>query len=361
MSKACRCGSALVTLAIDGRRLPESAFKSGWQTMKISDRFRKTFALSVHLYHYIWTTSRPRQIAICILTMILAPLMMVPLELQRRIVNGALVDKDIKLLLILGGIYLVVVCLQGAIKFWLNMLKGMAIEGIARHIRFRIVKRVRLRGQARTGAGTDLSAGTVVSMLAAETEDVSGFGGDAFGLPLLTGGTIAYVAGYLLWVQPAIAILAVVIYLPQALIVPITQYTINRLARLRIVNVRSLGRLCAAATSNRFGRLGSATGASIIKRIYRLRIAIYLRKYALAALGNFLDSLGAIIVLTIGGYLVIQGATQVGTLLVFISGLNKIADPWDELVNFYRSVSNTAVAYDMIRTQLADDNGRPEA
>ena len=38
---------------------------------------------------------------------------------------------------------------------------------------------------------------------------------------------------------------------------------------------------------------------------------------------------------------------------MFISGLNKIADPWDELINFYRSVSNTAVAYDMIRSQIS--------
>eukprot|EP01035_Chromulina_nebulosa_P046050 gene46050-62373_t len=180
--------------------------------------------------------------------MVLAPLMMVPLELQRRIVNEALPDKNIVMLLLLGGVYLLVVCLQGGIKFWLNMLKGTTIEGIARNIRFRIVARTRAHVGPGTRESAEISAGTIVSMLAAETEDVSGFGGDAFGLPLLTGGTIAYVAGYLLWVEPAIAILAVVIYLPQALIVPWTQYTINRLARLRIVHVRSPGRI-AASTS----------------------------------------------------------------------------------------------------------------
>jgi ABC-type multidrug transport system fused ATPase/permease subunit len=276
--------------------------------------------------------------------------MMVPLELQRRIMNQALVSGNIGLLAVLGGIYLAVVCLQGGIKFWLNMLKGSAIEGIARDIRVRIVCRtVEQRGPGGQSKG-DLGAGTSVAMLSGETEDVSGFGGDAFGLPLLTGGTIAYVAGYLLWVEPAIAILAVVIYLPQALIVPATQYSINRLARLRILNVRSLGRI--AARPDIAGPESHVTGKSVIARIYDLRIAIYFRKYALAALGNFLDSLGVIIVLTVGGYLVIHGTTQVGTLLVFISGLNKIADPWDELINFYRSVSNTAVAYDMIRKQL---------
>jgi ABC-type bacteriocin/lantibiotic exporter with double-glycine peptidase domain len=196
-------------------------------------------------------------------------------------------------------------------------------------------------------------------MLTAETEDVSGFGGDAFGLPLLTGGTIIYVVGYLLWVQPAIAILAVVIYLPQALIVPITQYSINRLARLRIVSVRHLGGIAAGTNWPRRGHADGMFGASVINRIYKLRIGIYVRKYLLAALGNFLDSLGVVIVLTIGGYLVIRGTTQVGTLLVFISGLDKVADPWDQLINFYRSISNTAVAYDMIRTQIDDENPSP--
>ncbi len=50
-------------------------------------------------------------------------------------------------------------------------------------------------------------------MLGVETEDISGFAGDALAVPMLSIGTILYVAGYLIWVEPAIAILAVVIYL----------------------------------------------------------------------------------------------------------------------------------------------------
>lgn len=316
----------------------------------MADRFRKTFHLSRDLYAYIWKESRPRQIVICLLTMVLAPLMMVPLEIQRRIVNGALPDGDFRLLVLLCLAYLGVIVLQGSVKFALNMVKGMAVEGIARDIRLRMVGDTLERSRNEGAAVATAGAGTVVSILAAETEDVSGFGGDAFGLPLLTGATIFYVVGYLVWVEPLIAIIGVALYLPQALIVPVTQYSINRLARLRIVNVRSLGRIAAGLAATR------VTGRSIVNRIYALRIAIYLRKYLLAALGNFLDALGPIVVLSFGGYLVIHGMTQIGTLLVFISGLDKIADPWDQLVNFYRSVSNTAVAYDMIRSQIDEDS-----
>jgi ABC-type multidrug transport system fused ATPase/permease subunit len=308
--------------------------------------------LSRALYRYVWQTSRSKQIPICLLTMILAPLSAVPLELQRRIVDHALVERKLGLLALLGGAYFAVICLQGALKYLLNMVKGTAVETIARDLRLKIVKKarsVRLHG-AKTA--TNLNTGTIVSMLAAETEEVSGFAGDALSVPLLSAGTIAYVAGYLLWVEPAIAILAMIIYFPQAVIVPITQNTINRLGRLRIQLARNLGHLATRPTSQLDDPAKPTPGSILISRLYKLRIWIYLRKFSLTALGNFLDALGPLIVLMVGGYLVIQGKTQVGTLVVFISGLARIADPWDQLINFYRSVSGTAMMYDMIRARL---------
>lgn len=318
--------------------------------MMVGRKSTQTNGLTRALYIYVWRTSRTKQIIICLLTMILSPLSMVPLELQRRIVDYALGERNLGLLAILAGTYLIVVCVQGSLKYLLNMIKGTAVETIARDLRLRILKKTHF---AKSDEPTTLNAGAVVSMLAAETEDVSGFGGEALAVPLLTAGTVMYVAGYLLWVDPVIAVLAVIIYFPQALIVPMTQHTINRLARLRIQLVRNLGHL-AVGNLGRTGPMPRTPGSVLVNRIYTVRIWIYLRKFSLAALGNFLDSLGVIIVLSVGGYLVIQGKTQVGTLIVFISGLGKIADPWDQLVNFYRSVSNTAVMYDMIRTRLED-------
>jgi ABC-type bacteriocin/lantibiotic exporter with double-glycine peptidase domain len=314
----------------------------------MGDHSLKTLNLSRDLYAYIWKESRSRQVSICIITMTLAPLMMVPLEIQRRIVNEVLVEGNYRLLIWLCLAYLAVVILQGLTKFALNMVKGITVEEIARDIRLGIVGHA--LDKERRGMQGAPGTGAVVSMLAAEAEDVSGFGGEAFGLPILTSATILYVVGYLIWVEPMIAILAVVLYLPQALIVPVTQNSINRIARLRIASVRSVGRIASGIVNER------VTGSSVIRRIYTLRIAIYLRKYALSALGNFLDALGPILVLGVGGYLVMSGTTQVGTLLVFISGLNKIADPWDQLINFSRSVSNTAVSYDMIRNMIDDEN-----
>lgn len=300
------------------------------------------------LYRYIWTNSRKQQLIICALTMSISPLPMAYLELQRRIVDDALTTRNLHLLAFLGVIYLGIISFKSALKYALNMTKGMAVEKVARHIRQGILIKAGSRGGS--DRGDDVTGATLVSMLSVETEDMSGFAGDAFAVPLLSTGTILYVAGYLLWVQPAIAALAICVYFPQVLIVPYTQHRINRLARLRIRLTRFLGYLATLRAEPRRDTL--PVGWLYIDRLYRVRIWLYLRKFLISELGNFLASTGPLIVLTLGGYLVITGRTEVGTLVVFISGLQRISDPWDDLVNFYRAVSNTTVLYAMIREKV---------
>ena len=301
------------------------------------------------LYGYIWKTSRKQQLVICVLTMTISPLPMAYLELQRRIVDDALTARNLRLLALLGLIYFGVISIKSALKYALNMTKGVAVENVARDIRRRILtKAANRQSKAHTA---DVNGATFVSMLSIETEDMSGFAGDAFAVPLLSTGTILYVAGYLLWVQPMIAALAIVVYFPQILIVPYTQHKINRLARLRIRLTRFLAHL--ATLGSKPDPEAQPLGWLYIDRLYRVRIWMYLRKFLISELGNFLASTGPLIVLTVGGYLVITGRTEVGTLVVFISGLQRISDPWDELVNFYRAVSNTTVLFAMIRDKLA--------
>jgi ABC-type bacteriocin/lantibiotic exporter with double-glycine peptidase domain len=54
----------------------------------------------------------------------------------------------------------------------------------------------------------------------------------------------------------------------------------------------------------------------------------------------------------VGGYLVIHGQTNVSTLVVFISGFQKISEPWDQLIQFYRSVSNARVTFGLVADVL---------
>jgi ABC-type multidrug transport system fused ATPase/permease subunit len=310
------------------------------------------------IYRYILDTTVRRQVPICLLTLVVVSLSMAPLELQRRIMNDALGARNPTLLAALGALYFVTLMVQGGLKYVLNLARGRLVEDTTRWLRGAIYGRIgpMLDGQRPGEDASRLESGAVVSMVASEAEDVGGFVGDAISLPLLQGGTVIAVTGYLLWLQPLIASFAVIVYLPQFIVVPRVQHAINRLARLYARQVRRLGDLVVQTAP---GGAAAAAAAEPYQRTADLafdtRVRIYRRKFLLTALGNFLDAVGPLAILMIGGWMVIHRGIDVGTIVVFISGFQKIAGPWDELVNFYRAASNAQTKYGLMReTMLAN-------
>ncbi|WP_108660140.1 ABC transporter ATP-binding protein [Acuticoccus kandeliae] len=304
------------------------------------------------LYRFILRTSRRGQVRVAFLTSLVTPLAFVPLEIQRRFVETAVGSRQVRILAILGAVYLAVLLVQGTLKYFLNVTKGEILEEVTRDLRRRVVAWEEGLGSATPRPPID--EGTRASMIISEAEDVGGFASDSIALPLLQAGTILWVLAYLFWIEWPIAVLAMAIYAPQALIVPRVQATINRMIRMKTLRVRRLGddvgqmsRLQAEQ------RLRLQIHAAIaIDNVFLLRMMIYRRKYFLTALGNFLDALGPLMVLMVGGTMVIRGETDVATLVVFISGFQKIADPWDVLVNFFRTVSNAVVTFDLLMDTL---------
>ncbi len=305
------------------------------------------------LYAYIWQNSRRGQIILCVLTVAVSFLTAVPLELQRRIVDDALPAGRLPLLLLLSAVYLGVLLVQGGLKYGLNVYRGRMVEEITRDLRLTIFDATRPRtADDHVHHGREpAAAGAIVSMVAAETEDLAGFVGDSFSFPLLQGGTAAFVVGYLLWVQPTIAAFGILLYLPQLVVVPVGQGAINRWSARHVRLVRQIGDLIAlpfAAAS------GVAAYRQVVDDSFVARVTIYRIKFFLTFFGNFLDAIGPLIVLTVGGWLVMRGGVEVGTLVVFISGFQKLADPWDQLTNFYRMLSTARVKYRLIADTLPD-------
>jgi ABC-type multidrug transport system fused ATPase/permease subunit len=278
------------------------------------------------------------------LTLCIIPLAMVPLELQRRLINEAIGRRDAHLLGMLALAWLGVLLLQGALKYVLNLRRGLVVEEVARDLRLR----VHAQGPVGGSSGPE-SSGLLVSVVAAETEDVAGFVAESLSTPLLQAGTIVAVLGYLLWVQPLIALISLVVYLPELVFVPWQQQTLNRLRRLHTLVVRRMGRHLVRENLAPT-RFSPADGFSrLVGYAFNTRIVSYRIKYGLTALGNLLDALGPLIILALGGWLVIQGQTSVGSLLVFITGLQKVGDPLDQLMTFYRTAQNARVTYGLIR------------
>jgi hypothetical protein len=57
-------------------------------------------------------------------------------------------------------------------------------------------------------------------MIVSEVEAVGGFAGTSFSDPVLNAGVLLSVFGYMLYVQPWMAAIAVVMFLPQLLVIP---------------------------------------------------------------------------------------------------------------------------------------------
>ncbi len=80
--------------------------------------------LPASLYAYVWRTTRGDQTRICLLTLIFAPLTMIPLELQRRVVDIAVNGLNIHLPALLGAVYLAVLLMQDGLKYVFNIARG---------------------------------------------------------------------------------------------------------------------------------------------------------------------------------------------------------------------------------------------
>jgi ABC-type bacteriocin/lantibiotic exporter with double-glycine peptidase domain len=296
------------------------------------------------LYRFVWKVSGPQQVRLCLLTLLLFPLSMVPLELQRRIVNSALAQVDVGVLVDLGAVYLAVLLLAGALKYMRNLYLGRVSEGVIRRLRIRV-------SGVLAGDGDPKEFGARVSMIAAETEQLGGFVGEAVAQPLLSAGILLSVASYMLWTEPQVALVAFAFFIPSLLIAPWLQARINRYGKQRTELLRELSQGVVVDEGHSEEKRTDGF-KDLIGEIYAVRVRLYAVKFFAKFLNNFMGHLGGLAVLVFGGMMVIEGRTDIGVVVAFISGFERIIEPARELLNFYRQQSQMRVQYVLIRDSL---------
>lgn len=294
---------------------------------------------------YIWRMSGWHQAAVCGLAIVVAGLSMAPLELQRRIIDGALADGDLALLLWLGGLYLAVLLLQGGLKFVLRMYEGWLGESAIRYSRRHLA---RLHGR-RIGAGERVESheGEAVSIIGTEVDKLGGFVGESLSQPLVNLGMLVAVAGYMFVVEPMVAAVGAVFLLPQIVLVPLVQIRLNHLMAKRLYLVRALGDRVAALS----GEPGTGSEPPLedsLDPIYANRISIQLVKFALKMTINLLNGLAPLTVLMVGGWMVLQDETTLGIVVAFISGFDRLSAPLRELIVDYREIAQAGVQHRLI-------------
>ena len=293
------------------------------------------------IYAYVRRASARQQIVLSLLTVLVFPLTLAPLELQRRIIDDAVGEGDTRLLAILLGLYLAAVVALAALKYIRNVYSARVAEGIARMLRRRFS-----RDHASARGADD---GTRQSILVTESEKIGGFVSESIAFPLLQAGLIISVSAYMLVVDPLVALAALVFLIPAVAVVMATQPALNRLSAAKIAETRALSEDALKTEASAEVSEDEGTGPERhIGRIYWLRLRFATVKFMAKSINNTLNHLGPLSVLAVGGWFVIHGETAIGTVVAFMSGFERMTGPVRDLLNFYRRLAMMRVQYRLV-------------
>jgi len=313
-------------------------------------RSDKTDAMPRKLSGFIAKMGRGHQAFLVLLSVFLFAVGILPLEVQRRIVNGATQGAGLNTILVLVLAYLALALTEGGIKLVLNVYRGWIGEVAIRWLRMVVI-------EARENHPEDpatLAEGVEMSIVLAEAEPVGGFVGTSISEPILQAGILLAVGGYMIYLQP---FLALAVFVPQAVLVPILQGIINQRVKTKITVMRHLSEEMVDHVSPKSPKHQAAR----VQRLFSTNMSIYRLKYALNFLMNLMFQLGYAGIFALGGYYVITGRIEIGTVVAFIAGLNKVSDPWGALVDWYRDLRVTQVKYGLIRDASALGPSQPSA
>jgi ABC-type multidrug transport system fused ATPase/permease subunit len=300
-----------------------------------------------NIYRYVLETSGWHQLGVVVLTVAVFLLEIVPLELQRRIVNDLVKHREYWSIIALAAVYAGTVLLQGGTKLVLNVYRSWIGERATRDLRRRVHLLV---SSADAAASSPEAEGIQASMMVAEVDSIGGFVGGAISEPLLQGGILCSVLAYMIHVDFWMAATAFVLFVPQLVFVPLMQGAMNRRTRARVQILRQLS--VSAVEGTRGGGARDRADDERIEQVFELNMGIYRFKFSMNFLMNLSTQLQIIGALLVGGWAVYEQRLEIGGVVAFISGIGRITDPWGDLVNYFREVNITQVKYVLVRDAI---------
>ena len=345
-----------------------------------------------NLFRYIWRHSRREQLGILFLVALSLPLYFLSLNLPKDIVNrgiqgqgfagptdtqtflrtpvplsqtltgeqlflyeGVPVDQT-ELLLSLSFVFLALVIANGLFKFVINTAKGRMGERVLRRLRYQLVDRLMRFPLPHLRRVKQAEAATMVKD---EVEPLGGFIGDAFISPAFLGGQALTAMVFILAQSVWLGMIALVIVIIQAGLIPKLRIPILRLGKQRQLTARELaGRvgelvdggleIHAHDTSNR----ERADISDRLGKIFEIRYEIFRRKFFVKFLNNFLSQLTPFIFYAVGGVLAIQGELDIGALVAVIAAYKDLPGPVKELIDWEQRRQDVQIKYDTVIEQF---------
>ena len=342
-----------------------------------------------NLFRYIWRNSRRDQIAILFVVLASLPFYFISLDLPKRIVNDAIqgkafimqgkqtilaFDLSFSLPSFMGGqkitlfsgmdverlgyllglsmLLLLLVIINGAFKYQINVAKGLIGERMLRRMRFDLFRQLLI---FRPEEVRLIKPSEAASIIKDEVEPIGGFIGDAFIQPafLMTqaGTALFFIVIQNIW----LGLLTIATVALQALIVPALRKKQLMLGKERQIASRQLagkvGELVEGMSSVRVHGTQAYESADVggrLGNLFRIRFELFKRKFAVKYLNNLLSQLTPFLFYTIGGYFALMGTLDVGQLIAIIAAYKDIPPPIKELIDWDQQRNDVAIKYEQV-------------
>jgi putative ABC transport system ATP-binding protein len=321
------------------------------------------------IFRFILRFSLREQITLVLMSVAALPLLYLTLELPKIIVNDAIDGTDfpqvilglefaqIPYLLMLCGLFLFLVLLSGALKYFTSTFRYRVGDRLLRRLRYDLIERL-LRFPS--GDLRNLSSGQVVSMITAETSNLGYFIAEAFAVPAIAAGTMATIVLFMFMQNWMMGVAAIALYPVQIYLIPRIQRRINALQRQEVQAMRDISQRITDVVASAGEIHGHDTAqyelANFSQRlgtVFGFRVEMSSKRYIANILNQIFSQLTPFFFLSIGGYLVIVGELSLGSLVAVLAAYKDMYSPWKDLIDYYQKSEDARVRYDQLKEFFA--------
>ncbi|MEM9044111.1 MAG: ABC transporter transmembrane domain-containing protein [Pseudomonadota bacterium] len=327
--------------------------------------------MDTRFFTFVWKYSKREQIFILALTFFSFPLVYASLEIPKIIINDAIDGTDfpkeifgfeleqIPYLLLLCFTFLGLVFAINGIKWVMNVAIGMTGERMLRRMRFMLFEHVM---RFRMERFKTTKPGEVIQSLLGEIEPLGGFIGEVIATPAFQGGLLIVYSVFIFAQDVYLGLAAVALYPIQAWLIPKLQAKVIRLNKERAANTRGLADEIAGSVGNIADIHTNDTarwhlGQIATKLHYNtvIRLALFKRKFTIKFINNLINQLTPFFFYSVGGYLVIKGELDFGSLVAVLAAYKDLAGPWKSVLNFVQRWADFNSRYSFVVENFVGD------
>jgi len=259
--------------------------------------------------------------------------------------------------------FLTLIVVNGGLKFQINTMKGWLGERMLRRLRYGLFDRILRFPLARFRR---VKSAELATMIKDEVEPLGGFVGESLITPLFLAGEALTALFFIMFQHAYLGLVALGVVAAQAVIIPKLRRQLLVLAKQRQLSARQLsGRIAEVADgvvevhANDTSNYERSEISSRLGKIFRIRFEFYQRKFLIKFLNNFLSQVAPFLFYLVGGYLVIKGNLDIGTLVAVIAAYKDLPSPIKELIDWDQQRLDVQIKYTQVVEQFTVEDMTP--